>query len=177
MICPGANELTDVLDELRELVQATEGLVVRRRKPARSSKPFPTSEDLEVALIPTLGPCGFQHHEKLRHPREAALGFEYDFWRPADGVAMEVMGYRADDEVYKDLLKFHVHERTTVGVLWVPRYKWISGKRTDTNFRAAVKAVTFADTFMNVNALVILPYDWQESDQEDCWVLHHVNEA
>ena len=92
-------------------------------------------------------------------------------------MAMEVMGYRADDEVYKDLLKFHVHEGTTVGVLWVPRYKWISGKRTDTNFRAAVKAVTFADTFMNVNALVILPYDWQVSDQEDCWVLHHVNEA
>jgi hypothetical protein len=107
MICPGANELTDVLDELRELVQATEGLLVRRRKPARSSKPFPTSEDLEVALIPTLD----QHHEKLRHPREAALGFEYDFWRPADGVAMEVMGCRADDEVYKDLLKFYVHSR------------------------------------------------------------------
>ncbi len=59
MICPGAAELTKVLEELRELVQATEGVVVRRRKPARSSKPFPTSEDLEIALIPTLCPRGF----------------------------------------------------------------------------------------------------------------------
>ena len=66
MICPGANELTDLLDELRELVQATEGLLVRRRKPARSSKPFPTSEDLEVALISvrclaSLTPNGMSH--------------------------------------------------------------------------------------------------------------------
>ena len=176
MLSPGTNAISSVLSELSRLIAATDGMHVRRRKPARSSKPFPTSEDLEVALVPVLGEQGFLHHERLEHPRDPGLGFEYDFWRPLDGVAMEIMGYRADDEVYKDLLKFHVHAATSVGVLWVPRYKWISDRRTDTNFKAATKAVAFADTYMNVNSLVLLPYDWQESAEEGTWLLHHVPE-
>ena len=176
MISPGTNALSAILEELRHLIAATEGLPVRRRRPARSSKPLPTSEDLEVALIPLLSEHSFLHHERLKHPRDPSLGFEYDFWRPTDGVAMEIMGYRADDEVYKDLLKFHVHAETSVGVLWVPRYKWISNQRTDTNFKAATKAVTFADTYMNVNSLVLLPYDWKESSEPDTWLLHHIDD-
>ena len=118
---------------IEQIIRETEGLEVKRRKPPRSGTPFPTSEDLEVALVPLLEEKGFHHHEILKHPTEESLGFEYDFWHPGDGVAIEIMGYRADDEVYKDILKFHVHRETSVGVLWVPRYKWISGKRSSTN--------------------------------------------
>lgn len=86
---------------------------------------------------------------------------------------MEIMGYRADDEVYKNILKFHVHTGTSVGVLWVPRYKWISDKKTETNFKAAKKAVAFADTYMNVKTLELLPYDWGKADDPERWRLHH----
>jgi hypothetical protein len=104
----------DVLAELHRLLVGQAGLEVQRRAPARSSVPHPQSTDLELALKPHLEAAGFQHHVRLEHPRTGE-GFEYDFWRPSDGIAIEVMGYRADDEVYKDILKFRVHEGTRVG--------------------------------------------------------------
>ena len=160
---PPFEELHDVL--------ATQRLVpVVRAAPARSSVPHPQSTDLEQALRPALVDRGFQHHVRLAHPRTAE-GFEYDFWRPSDGVAIEVMGYRADDEIYKDILKFHVHEGTRIGVVLVPRYKWISSRRTDTNFAAALKALAFADTFMDVDALVAVAYDWEPGGGEAAWRL------
>jgi len=107
--------------------------------------------------------AGFLHHHDLLHPVSGDR-FEFDFWRASDGVAIEVMGYRADDEVYKDILKFHVHEETHIGVVWVPRWKWISGKRTETNYKATMKALAFADTFMAVSALVAVVYDWRETE-------------
>jgi len=151
------------------VVGAAEGLVVARSGSARSKTPFPKSTDLELALKPILDACGFRHHHDLRHPRTGDR-FEYDFWRPVDGVAVEVMGYRADDEVYKDIVKFHVHDGTRVGVVWVPRWKWISGKRTETNHRAAMKALAFADSFMAVDALVAVVYDWSKAG-EGTWQL------
>jgi len=151
-----------VRSSLVALVSEAEGLVVARSGSARSKTPFPKSTDLELALKPTLHASGFRHHHALRHPKTGAR-FEYDFWRPEDGVAVEVMGYRADDEVYKDILKFHVHGGTRVGVVWVPRWKWISGKRTETNYKAAMKALAFADSFMAVDALVAVVYDWVET--------------
>lgn len=84
---------------------------------------------------------------------------------------MEIMGYRADDEVYKDILKFHVHQYTRVGVVWVPRWKWISGRRTETNYRAAMKALAFADSYMRVEALVELAYDWEPLPGAEEWSL------
>lgn len=162
------------LDELRDIIALTEGLKVSRTKPPRSKHPFPTSEDLELSLRPHLETRGFLHHQRLEHPRKPTLGFEYDFWRPNDGVAMEIMGYRADDEIYKDLMKFHVHAATTIGIVWVPRYKWVSGKKTDTNYSAATKAVAFADTYMNVNALALVPYDWETCTTPNTWKLRHI---
>jgi hypothetical protein len=160
---------------LRELQEATEGLRVRRANPAKSSTPFPNSTDLEKALLPILGARGFQHHVWFQHPRTGDR-FEYDFWRPSDGMAMEIMGYRADDEVYKDILKFHVHSDTRIGVVWVPRWKWITNRRTATNLAATVKALAFADTYMNVQALVALPYDWREGGDDGTWSLLHIME-
>jgi len=98
---------------LERLVEAAAGLRVQRSGKARSSTPFPKSTDLELALRPLLQQAAFQHHVKLVHPH-TGVGFEYDFWRPAEGVALEVMGYRADDEVDKNLLKFHVHDGVAV---------------------------------------------------------------
>ncbi|MCB9745730.1 MAG: hypothetical protein H6741_12930 [Alphaproteobacteria bacterium] len=147
--------------ELMEFLAATEGLLVQRSGRARSGTPFPKSTDLELALLPQLQGMGFEHHVRLQHPRTGE-GFEYDFWRPADGLAIEVMGYRADDEVYKDILKFHVHQGTRVGIVLVPRWKWISGRRTETNHRATLKALAFADSYMDVDALVAISYDWEE---------------
>ena len=158
---------------IEQIIRETEGLEVKRRKAPRSKVPFPTSEDLEVALVPLLEEKGFRHHEPLEHPTEESLGFEYDFWHPGIGVAVEIMGYRADDEVYKDILKFHVHRETSVGVLWVPLHKWISGKRSSTNVKAARKAVAFADTYMNVDTLDIVTYDWKDSETESTWLLHY----
>ena len=89
---------------------------------------------------------------------------------------MEVMGYRADDEVYKDILKFHVHPQTRVGVVWVPRWNWISGRCSETNFKATVKALAFAETYMAVEALVAQTYDWGDQG-ENGWPLVHVAEA
>lgn len=160
---------------LDALTAATQGVVVKRAADARSATPFPSSVDLETVLIPLLTAQGFEHHARLKHPRTDE-GFEYDFWRAQDQVAMEIMGYRADDEVYKDVLKFHVHEQTRVGVVWVPRWKWISGRRTDTNFRAAMKALAFADSYMRVDALVALAYDWDAVVGEDAWSLRFVAE-
>ena len=145
------------------LVRSVDGMLVSRDGEARSSTPFPKSTDLELALKPAFEAAGFLHHTDLQHPRTGDR-FEYDFWRPDDGVAMEVMGYRADDEVYKDILKFHVHDGTHVGVVWVPRWKWISGKRTEANHTATLKALAFADSFMSVSALVAITYDWAEPD-------------
>lgn len=122
-----------------------------------------------MALSTNLEARGFQHHVRIAHPT-ISDGFEYDFWRLEDRVAIEVMGYRADDEIYKDILKFHVHEATQIGVVLVPRYKWISSRRTDTNYTATLKALAFADTFMNVEALVAIAYDWERL-QDESWRL------
>ncbi len=153
---------------LDELVQGLRGLHVGRADEARSATPFPKSTDLEAALKPVFLGLGFLHHHLLVHPRTGDR-FEYDFWRPADGIAVEVMGYRADDEVYKDILKFHVHEGTRLGVVLVPRWKWISGKKTETNYKATMKALAFADSYMDVEALVAVVYDWEAV--EDGWRL------
>jgi len=153
----------DVRASLLDLVTIAAGMQVARDGSARSSTPFPKSTDLELALKPGFEAAGFLHHHDLRHPRTGDR-FEYDFWRPGDGVAMEVMGYRADDEVYKDILKFHVHEDTHVGIVWVPRWKWISAARTETNYKATMKALAFANSFMAVKALVAVTYDWQEAE-------------
>ena len=83
----------ETLAELRELLVGQAGLEVQRRAPARSSVPHPQSTDLELALKPHLEAAGFQHHVRLEHPRTGE-GFEYDFWRPSDGIAIEVMGYK-----------------------------------------------------------------------------------
>ena len=72
------------------------------------------------------------------------------------------MGYRSDDEVYKNVLKFQVHEQTDVGVLWVPRWKWISARRAPTNLRATLKALDFAFPTANVSAVAAIAYDWTE---------------
>lgn len=157
-----------LLDELQDVLTAQSAAAVARVAPARSSMPYPQSTDLEISLRPQLVARGFRHHVRLAHPRTGE-GFEYDFWRPYDGVAIEVMGYRADDEIYKDILKFHVHEDTRVGVVLVPRYKWISSRRTDTNYTAALKALAFADTFMNVEALVAIAYDWVHVPEDGTW--------
>lgn len=85
------------------------------------------------------------------------------------------MGYRADDEVYKDLLKFHVHEGTHAGVVLVPRWKWISGRRQDRNYTETMKALAFAVSFMAVQALVAIAYDWRE-DADGSWRLVYVAE-
>ena len=156
--------------ELRRLLLGRAGMEVQRRAPARSSVPHPQSTDLELALKPWLEAAGFEHHVRLEHPRTGE-GFEYDFWRPNDGVAIEVMGYRADDEVYKNILKFHVHAGTRVGVVLVPRYKWISSRRTETNHAATLKALSFADSFMDVDALEAVAYDWEPGSSSTSWVL------
>jgi hypothetical protein len=85
------------------------------------------------------------------------------------------MGYRADDEVYKDLLKFHVHQDTHTGVVFVPRWKWISGKREDRNFTETMKALAFADSYMSVSALVVIAYDWTAGENSS-WHLNYVVE-
>lgn len=164
----------DVLQLIAEMINQTEGLHVQRRQPARSTRPLPGSEDLEVVLIPILERLGFVHHLSLVHPRTGD-GFEYDFFQDQHGIAMEIMGYRADDEVYKDVLKFHVHQGTRVGIFWVPRWKWIGDSRKDTNYRATLKAVSFADDYIDVDGLIVLPYDWFCVDPKDnLWELKHV---
>ena len=110
-----------VRSQINEIVQTTTNMPVTRATPPRSKTPFPASTDLEGALLKTLSAAGFSHHHSLFHPLTGER-FEYDFWRPTDGIALEVMGYRADDEIYKDLLKFHVHSGTRVGVVMVPRW-------------------------------------------------------
>lgn len=159
-----------LLDELREVLMTQGAEPVLRAAPARSSTPYPQSTDLELALRARLELRGFQHHLRFAHPRTGEA-FEYDFWRQEDGVAIEVMGYRADDEIYKNILKFHVHEGTRIGVVLVPRYKWISARRTDTNYVAARKALAFADTFMNVEALVAIAHDWERAGEGEGWRL------
>ena len=156
--------------DLDAVLMEASGLVVGRTRKARSNTPFPNSTDLEAALVPLLGARGFEHLVRFHHPRSVGA-FEYDFWRAADHVAMEIMGYRSDDEIYKDILKFHVHEATRVGVVWLPRWKWVSGRRTDTNFRAATKALAFAETYLSVDALVALVYDWETSGTDLVWRL------
>ena len=70
----------DIITLIKDITVRTEGLAVPRRKAARSSKPLPTSEDLEVVLVPILAELGFEHHLKLFHPRTGE-GFEYDFFQ------------------------------------------------------------------------------------------------
>lgn len=167
-------ELTSpVRNILMELREDTAGLPVVRHAPGRSDTPFPTSGDLERELVPIFGRHGFAHHVELRHPRTGER-FEYDFFHADHGIAIEIMGYRADDEVYKDILKFHVHDATRVGVVWVPRWKWITGKATETNYRASLKALAFADSSMRVEALVALPYDWRHGANHH-WTLQHLD--
>lgn len=79
------------VDGLAEIAAASDGMLVRRQRAARSSTPFPSSNDLESALIGMLAERGFVHHPRVIHP-SSVLGFEYDFWRERDQVAMEVMG-------------------------------------------------------------------------------------
>lgn len=163
------NASAQLLDELRAILAHQCETPVTRAAPARSAVAHPQSTDLELALRPQLEQHGFKHHHRLVHPRTGE-GFEYDFWRSIDGVAIEVMGYRADDEIYKDILKFHVHDATQVGVVLVPRYKWISGRRTDINYVATLKALSFADSFMNVTALIAIAYDWEaHAPEEQSW--------
>jgi hypothetical protein len=60
------------------------------------------------------------------------------------------------------------------GKLLGPRWKWISGKSTETNYRATLKALAFAESFMHVDALVAFPYDWQTGTAEQ-WTLQHID--
>ena len=161
------HELSPILKILQDRVKTVSCVGTRR---GSYTYDIPDKADLEAALKPTLLADGFQHHVRLEHPRTGE-GFEYDFWRPRDGIAIEVMGYRADDEVYKDILKFHVHEGTRVGVVLVPRYKWISSRRTDTNHSATLKALAFADHAMSVDALVAIAYDWEATALTGTWRL------
>lgn len=163
------NSLSAVLSE-------AVGMRVRRVTAARSSTPFPHSTDLEQAITPLLERRGFRHHVRLVHP-DTGDAFVYDFWREEDRVAIEITGYRADDEIYKDILKFHVHEGTRVGVVWVPRWKWVSGRRTETNFRAAIKALAFAEKHVKVQALVAVVYDWEARDSGNEWSLRFVAQS
>lgn len=160
----------EALAELQRVLIGQSGLEVQRLPQPRSSIPHPTSTCLELALKSHLERAAFQHHVRLEHDRTRE-GFEYDFWRPNGGIAIEVMGYRADDEVYKDILKFHVHAGTRVGVVLVPRYKWISSRRTDYNYVATLKALAFADHYMNVDALVAIAYDWEPGPSAVTWRL------
>lgn len=148
-----------VASEIDNLVAGILGTSVFRKDAARSMNPFPASTDLEVAIKPWMTSKGFIHHPKLRHPA-TQRGFEYDFFNPSLRMAVEVMGYRADDEIYKDILKFHVHKETRFAVVLVPRWKWLGAKKTSTNYDAAIKALTFANTFMDVDALISIAYDW-----------------
>lgn len=161
----------DAEEVITNLRRETTSLLVPRRAKSRSSDPFPASNDLEISLKSAFEKYKFSHHVELKHPT-GPLGFEYDFFHEGLGIAVEIMGYRADDEIYKDILKFHVHKETRVGVVWVPKRKLISGKETETNYRATLKALTFADTFLKVEALVAVPYDW-EAVPGGLWKLIH----
>ena len=88
---------------IEQIIRETEGLEVKRRKAPRSKVPFPTSEDLEVALVPLLEEKGFRHHEPLEHPTEESLGFEYDFWHP-DSFLM-VSWRKNDTERFRNFFK------------------------------------------------------------------------
>ena len=148
-----------VASEIDNLVTGIIGTPVYRKDAARSNNPFPASTDLEVAIKPWMICNGFEHHPRLKHPT-TQKGFEYDFFNVNLFMAVEVMGYRADDEIYKDILKFHVHKETRFGIVLVPRWKWLGDKKTSTNYDAAIKALSFANTFMDVDALVSIAYDW-----------------
>ncbi len=156
----------ELLDKLTNLVDQE----VLRRAPARSAVSHPQSTDLELAIKSQLEDADFEHHVRLEHPRTGE-GFEYDFWRSRDGIAVEVMGYRADDEIYKDILKFHVHEETRIGVVFVPRYKWKSSRKTEINYTATMKALSFANHSMSVDTLVAVAYDWDAGASINTWKL------
>ena len=79
-------------DSIERIVRAAEGMAVARSGPARSGKPLPTSRDLEKALLSLLTEAGFQYQVELLHPR-TGQGFAYNYWRPDDGMALEVMGF------------------------------------------------------------------------------------
>ena len=153
-----------IASEIDYLVKGIVGTAVFRKDAARSKNPFPSSTDLEAAIKPWMLYNEFVHHPRLKHPA-TQKGFEYDFFSERLQIAVEVMGYRADDEIYKDILKFHVHEGTRIGMVLVPRWKWLGLRKTSTNFDATTKALSFANTFMDVDALISVAYDWS-SDGE-----------
>ncbi len=160
-----------VLESVRDF---SRGLTVPRKLASRSNTPHPSSNDLERSLQPLFERAGFVHH--LDVTRNEIFGrYEIDFFHSELGIAIEVMGYRADDEVFKDLLKFHVHPATRVGVLWAPRWKWISGVRSDANHHAIRKALAFANGGLNVEALVAVTYDFVST--ESGWCLSYVDEV
>jgi hypothetical protein len=160
-------------NDIAQVIQRTEGLSVLRKHESRSDTPFPSSNDLEYQLKPILEEHSFAHHVRCASA-ETSLGFEYDFFREQDGTAIEVMGYRADDEVYKDLIKFHVHSQTRSALLWVPRWKWISGRRHSVNYQSTLRALEFASPRIDVDALVVLPYDWEREGLG--WLLRYSGE-
>lgn len=156
---------------IKEIIAKVGGKKVPRTTQARSSHPVPTSRDLEVWIADELKELGFDHSVKLKSPDDSAILFIYDFWRRKDKVAIEIMGYRADDEVYKDLFKFHVDPEVSTGILFVPRYKWVSGVRYDTNYNEAKKAIALAKKKMDVKRLYLIAYDWKKTKKKGYWEL------
>lgn len=159
-VCCFGRPSDEFLQTSRVVLRNVENLLVARALASRSSTPYPLSQDLELAAKPFFEAEGFRHHEKFL-AKASADAFEYDFWHPRMGAAVEVMGYRADDEIYKDLFKFHVHAGTRHAMIWVPRWKWVSGRRQDVNYSAAMKALRFVDGALNVDSVLVVPYDWK----------------
>lgn len=159
---------------LKQLLLSFEGMKVERMSKARSSTPYPRSLDLETALIPHLIHRGYQHHASFIHP-QTQKGYEFDFWNDDKSIAVEILGYRADDEIYKDILKFHVHPSTKVALLLIPRWKWISGKKDSRNYQETQKALHFADSYMNVQSFVALYYDWEPLIKSNTWNLRFIS--
>ena len=105
------------------------------------------------------------------HIPKSKKGYQFDFWHDKKLMAVEILGYRADDEIYKDILKFHVHRSTKIALMLIPRWKWISGKKEARNYQETQKALHFADSYMNVKCFVAVYYDWEESKEANNWKL------
>ena len=155
---------------LKMLLSSIDGILVERGVRARSSKPLPRSVDLDVALVPHCESMGYQHQVSFIHPK-TKKGYIFDFWNYKKKIAIEILGYRADDEVYKDILKFHVHRSTKVSLMLIPRWKWISGKKSSINYLETQKALHFAASFMNIDSMVAVYYSWVEHTKENTWKL------
>ena len=159
---------------LKQVLSSFEGIEVERKTKARSNNPYPRSIDLETALIPHLIRRGYEHHASFIHPL-TQTGYEFDFWNDDKSIAVEILGYRADDEIYKDILKFHVHPSTNIALLLIPRWKWISGKRNSRNYQETQKALQFADSYMSVKSFVALYYDWEQNKKSNTWTLKFIS--